>query len=136
VPSARRASPSAGEAPSLQKGTKIEHWLKTLPKDVLQKLEILADAAKPHSRDEWGRSDPIVTTHPRRPDREGRSHGAAITDRHARERVRFPRSLVESIRGASRALLAQQLHLVCAGVRVRCVTPQRDAAALCIPRVA
>jgi hypothetical protein len=49
--------------------------LKTVPKDVLQKLEILADAAKPHSHDDCGRSGPIVTTAPRRLIRNGAAAG-------------------------------------------------------------
>jgi hypothetical protein len=88
------------------------------------KLEILADAAKPHSRDEWGRSRKVAATGLRSPIGTRENECASLD--HG----------LSSIQGASRALLAQQLHVVCADPRVRGGTPERGAAAPCIPHVA
>lgn len=83
-----------------------------MPKDVVQKLKILARAAKPHSHDDCGRSGPIVTTHPRRLIR----NGAAVlrSPIGTRERVRFPRSVVEfHSRCVARASCAAAARRLC-----------------------
>jgi hypothetical protein len=108
--------------------------LKTVPKDVLQKLEILADAAKPHSHDEAKR--PIVTTPPRCLIRNGAAAGLRSPIGTRENDCASLDHWLSSIHGASRASCAL-LHVVCADKPgVRGATLQRGAATPCIPRVA
>jgi hypothetical protein len=91
--------------------------LKTVPKDVLQKLEILADAAKPHSHDEAKR--PIVTTPPRCLIRNGAAAGLRSSIGTRENECASLDHWLSSIRGVARASFAVAARRLCRHARAR-----------------